>query len=79
MKLCKDCKHCQLNDRPDMSRCLHPIAKTTRTSVITGEDVVTFKHYKNQSSQNGFLPYCDSMRNSGALCGEEAALFEPKQ
>ena len=79
MKLCKDCKHCQLSERADMSRCLHPIAKTTRTSVITGEYVVTFKHYENQSIPNDFLPFCDSMRSEHSFCGIEASLFEDKK
>ena len=64
MKLCKDCKWCQIEacDPEWASWCNAP---DVRTSPVTGADCGP--------------GYCDTERGIDGRCGPKAVLFEPRQ
>ena len=73
MKLCKDCKHCDLvltgyyKREGDYSKCNHSSLKKAAISPVTGI----------LSSRDA--PYCDEVRLQGQECGPDAILFEPNE
>jgi len=73
MKLCQDCKHCDLiltghyKRAGDYSKCNHPSLKNASISPVTG--ILSADDAR----------YCNEVRLSGQECGPDAILFEPNE
>jgi hypothetical protein len=75
MKLCKDCKYCQLvpmtaGSSVNYSKCLHPkgVRAFPAVSVVTG------------LTEKTAFPYCDTFaRTDSGACKRAGILFEPSE
>jgi hypothetical protein len=78
MKLCKDCKWCELSSLPNLSLCKAPETEITLISVVTGEKSIAFK-WGDDGPQQEHRPLATSLRSSIGWCGKEGVLWQAKE